>query len=122
MNLLHYKAYSGQVESDAEANVLFGRVCGTRDVVTFEGETMAEVEQAFRDSVDAYLAFCAEQGRSPEKPFSGRLPLRTTPDRHRQIALAAAASGKSINAWLEGVATEAAARTLGREKTASGSR
>jgi len=115
MNLLHYKGYTGEVEFDAEANVLFGRVLGTRDVVTFEGDTVAEVEQAFRDSIDEYLTFCAEQGRTPEKPFSGNLPLRTTPDRHRQIALAAAVAGRSINSWLETVATEAAARTLGKE-------
>jgi len=46
MNLLHYKGYTGEVEFDAEASVLFGRVLGTRDVVTFEGESVAEVEQA----------------------------------------------------------------------------
>ena len=119
MNLLLYKGYTGQVEFDAEGNVLFGRVLGTHDVVTFEGQTVTEVEQAFRDSVDDYLAFCAEQGRPPEKPYSGSLPLRTTPDRHRKIALAAAASGKSINAWLEAVATEAAERTLGEEALVS---
>lgn len=95
MNLFHYKRYTGQVEFDAEANVLFGRVLGTRDIVTFEGDAEAEVEQAVRDSIDEYLDFCAGQGRSPEKPFSGNLPLRTTPDRHRQIALAASVSGNT---------------------------
>jgi predicted HicB family RNase H-like nuclease len=31
------------------------------DVITFEGVTFAEARQAFRDSIDDYLAFCAEQ-------------------------------------------------------------
>ena len=63
MNLLRYKGYTGQVEVDAEAGVLFGRVLDIRDVVTFEGETVAEVVGAFHDSVNDYLAFCAEQGK-----------------------------------------------------------
>jgi len=43
-------------------------VINIRDVVTFEGETVEEVQQAFRDSVDDYLAFCAERNEEPEKP------------------------------------------------------
>lgn len=113
MNLLHYKGYTGKVELDTKAGVLFGRVLAIQDVVTFEGETVAEVTRAFRESVDDYLAFCAEQGKEPDKPYSGKLPLRTTPERHRQIALAAANAGKSINAWLDDTVAEAAARTLG---------
>lgn len=68
MNMLHYRGYTGQVEIDAEAGVVFGRVLAVRDVVTFEGDTVAEITQAFRDSVDDYLAFCAEQGKEPEQP------------------------------------------------------
>jgi predicted HicB family RNase H-like nuclease len=111
MNLLTYKGYTGQIEVDTEAGVLFGRVLAIRDVVTFEGDTVAEAVRAFGDSVDDYLAFCAEQGKAPDKPFSGKLPLRTTPERHRRIALAAASAGKSINAWLDDTAAEAAARS-----------
>jgi len=41
-----------------------------RDVVTFEGTTVAEIIQAFHDSVDDYLAFCAELGQEPDRPGS----------------------------------------------------
>jgi predicted HicB family RNase H-like nuclease len=111
-NVLSYKSYLGEVEIDATVGVLHGRVVGLRDTITFEGLTVEEVVQAFHDSVDDYLAFCAERGEEPDKPYSGNLPFRTTPEVHRRIALAAAASGKSINAWLSDAAAEAADRTL----------
>lgn len=75
MNLLHYRGYTGRVEFDGEVGLLFGRVLDLRDTITFEGESVAEVTQAFHDSVDDYLAWCAETGRSPEQPSPGKQPL-----------------------------------------------
>jgi predicted HicB family RNase H-like nuclease len=82
------------------------------DVITFEGTTVDEIRQAFRDSVDDYLEFCQELGKEPDKPFSGRLPFRTTPERHRKIFLAAKLAGKSMNAWMDDTLAEAAERVL----------
>lgn len=112
MNMLEYKGYTGAMEIDIDAKVIFGRVTNIRTVITFEGETIAEAEQAFRDSIDDYLAWCAEDGMVPEKPYSGQFRFRTTPEHHRLIALAAAREGKSINAWLDEIATQAAERNL----------
>lgn len=56
--MLEHKGYSGNVEIDVEAGYFHGEVLDLRDVVTFEGRTVEEVEQAFRDSVDDYLEFC----------------------------------------------------------------
>ena len=67
--MLEYRGYIGTIE--AEAGIFFGRVAGLRDVITFEGTTFAEVEQAFRDSIDDYLAFCAERGEPPDRAYSG---------------------------------------------------
>ena len=61
---------------------------------------MAELRAAFKDSVDEYLTFCIERGRTPDKPFSGRVPLRISSEVHRAATAAAVAEGKSLNAWL----------------------
>jgi predicted HicB family RNase H-like nuclease len=106
--MLHYKGYSGQIEIDTESGILFGRVLDIRDVVTFKGETVAEVKQAFEESIDDYLEFCQTLGQEPNKPFSGKLPFRTTPDHHHRIFLAAAKAQKSINAWMDDVLVKAA--------------
>jgi len=59
------------------------------------------LQKAFRDSVDDYLQFCATRGEEPEKPFSGRFPVRVSPALHRAAALAARRRGESLNAFVE---------------------
>ena len=56
--MLRYKGYSGCVEFDDESGIFHGEVLDLSDVVTFQGETVDEVEQAFHESVDDYLEFC----------------------------------------------------------------
>jgi predicted HicB family RNase H-like nuclease len=106
--MLNYKGYTGQMEVDDDASLIFGRVLDIRDVVTFKGETVAEAKQAFQDSVDDYLAFCVELAQEPDRAFSGKLPFRTTPERHRKLFIAATTAGKSINAWMDEVLIQAA--------------
>jgi predicted HicB family RNase H-like nuclease len=109
---MKYKGYTGCVEVDEEAGILFGRVVDIRDVITFQGMTVQEARQAFHDSVDDYLAFCQQLGEEPAKPFSGKLPFRTSPERHRKIYLAATMAGKSVNAWMDDTLAEAAEKEL----------
>ena len=97
--MLEYKGYMGRVEFDDEAGIFSGEVINTRDVITFQGASVDELRQAFEDSVDDYLDFCAERGEKPDKPFSGQFVLRTDADLHRAMFLAAKKSGKSLNAW-----------------------
>lgn len=115
--IMTYKGYTGAVEVEEEADLLYGRVIDIKDVITFQGTTVPEVRQAFHDSVDDYLAFCRELGEEPDKPFSGKLPFRTKPERHQRIFLAAKLEGKSINAWMDDTLAEAAERTIGRYTT-----
>ncbi len=98
--MMKYKGYIGKVEFDAEANILHGEVVGIRDVVTFQGRSVEEIERAFRGSVDDYLAFCRQRGEQPDKPCSGRFVVRIPPDLHRRAAMLAGAAGQSLNAWL----------------------
>jgi len=98
--MMEYKGYVGRVEYDDEAGVFHGEVINTRDVITFQAATVAQLKKAFRDSVEDYLAFCTERGEEPEKPFSGQFVTRVSPDLHRRINLAATLAGKSLNAWV----------------------
>ena len=98
--MINYQGYIGKVEFDDEAGIFHGEVINTRDVITFQGESVTELKQAFRDSVDDYLAFCKERGEAPDKPFSGQFVTRIPPDLHRQVNVAAALAGKSLNAWV----------------------
>lgn len=99
--MMQYKGYmAGPIDIDPDDGTLSGTVAGLRDVIHFEGATAAELAQAFRDSIDAYLDLCAERGQQPDKPFNGKILLRTQPDLHRKAALGAAAEGVSISQWI----------------------
>ena len=98
--MMRYKGYTGHVEFDVEAGILHGEVVGIRDTVTFQGTSVREVEKAFRDSVDDYLAFCRQRGETPDKPCSGKFVLRIDSELHRRAEQLARASGKSLNAWV----------------------
>ena len=97
---MEYKGYVGKVELDADDHIFRGRVIGLRDVVTFAGGSVEELERAFKDSVDDYLEFCADLGQSPERSYSGSLNFRPGPDLHRRAAQASEARNQSLNAWL----------------------
>ncbi len=75
LSLMEYKSYLARVEFDADANLFHGEVINTRDVITFQGKSEDELKNAFAESVEDYLAFCAERGERPAKP----IPFQTTP-------------------------------------------
>lgn len=98
---MKYKGYTGVVAFDEEARIFHGEVLGLRDVITFQGTSVQELEKAMADSVDFYLTWCTERGKTPEKPFSGKVLVRTTPDIHSRAAIAAARIGLSLNKYIE---------------------
>ncbi len=99
--IMTYKGYIGRVEFDEDENMLHGRIMNIRHVVTFLGRTVTEVRKALRDSVEDYLAFCAEQGIEPSKPYSGRFVVRLDPKVHAAVVAAAAEEEKSLNEFVK---------------------
>ncbi|MEW6752892.1 MAG: type II toxin-antitoxin system HicB family antitoxin [Candidatus Latescibacterota bacterium] len=99
--MIEYKGYVGVFDFDPESDAFHGTVINTNDVITFNGASVAELRKEMRRSVDEYLAFCGEQGRAPEKPFSGKLVVRTSPELHRRVALEAARHRVSMNAFVQ---------------------
>jgi predicted HicB family RNase H-like nuclease len=114
--MMEYKGFVGNIEYDDEAELFHGEVINTRDVITFQGSSVAELRKAFRDSVDDYLAFCAQRGEKPEKPFSGRFVTRISPDLHRNITAVATISGHSLNSWVAHQLEQAAKTALSQVK------
>jgi len=99
MNAMTYKGYAARVEFDAEDHIFVGHIIGIKDIVSFHGESVAELENSFREAVDGYLDACAKLGQQPNKPYSGKLLIRVSAEMHAAIAASAAAAGKSLNQW-----------------------
>jgi predicted HicB family RNase H-like nuclease len=98
--MMQYKGYIGAVELDSEAGIFHGDVVNARDVITFQGKSVAEITRAFRESVDDYLEFCKQRGEAPDKPFSGKLVLRMELELHRALVIAARRARKSLNSLI----------------------
>lgn len=112
MNAMTYKGYSARIEYDDKDEILFGRIAGIRDGVSFHAENVSALKAAFQEAVDDYIETCAKIGKSPQKPYSGNLMLRVDPSVHSKVALAAEVAGKSLNQWGEEVLREAAEKQI----------
>ena len=107
-NVMTYKGYSARIEYDDEDGILFGRIAGIRDGVGFHADTVEGLRVAFHEAVEDYLETCARLGREPQRPYSGKVMFRVSPELHRKAAMAAELAGKSLNQWAE----EALARAV----------
>ena len=105
--MMEYKGYVGAAVFDDEAGLFHGEVLNLRDVITFQGESVDGLRTAFRESVDDYLAFCAERGEAPDKPHSGRFNVRIAPELHARASARAKLEGVSLNAFVERAITKA---------------
>ena len=104
--MMEYKGYIGYVEYDSDAKILHGDIINTRDVITFQGKSVNELEKAFKESIDDYIEWCNEEGVAPEKPYSGKFNLRLSPELHREIDIVAKKLNISINSFVEKAITE----------------
>ena len=87
MNTLLFKGYGAHIEFDEGDRIFVGHLAGIRDIVGFHGSSVDELEAAFHESVDDYLAHCAKLGLPANKPFSGRMLLRVPPEVHAQASI-----------------------------------
>lgn len=105
-NIMKYKDYSAVIEYSCEDKVLFGKIIGINDLVTFESDSADEIENEFHAAVDDYLAYCKEVGKEPEKEYKGCFNVRISPRLHRELALYAMQSGISLNQAVENAVSE----------------
>lgn len=95
--LLKHRGYYGSIEASPEDNCLYGKLQFIRALVSYEGETVAELEETFREAVDDYLATCAAQEQAPEIPCKGSFNVRVGHDLHLAASVAATQQSISLN-------------------------
>ena len=100
-NTMTYKGYTARIEYSEADECFVGHIAGIRDIVGFHGDSVMELREAFAEAVDDYLETCEKLGRTPQKPYSGKVLLRIDPLLHAQAATLAEAQGQSLNAWTQ---------------------
>jgi predicted HicB family RNase H-like nuclease len=110
-NTLEYKGYTAIIDFSADDGLFVGKIAGINDVLTFHGSTVEEVKIAFYETIDDYLATCEKINRKPNKPYSGKITLRFSPDLHSLAAITAEKEGESLNSLvIKAVAEHCTAR------------
>jgi predicted HicB family RNase H-like nuclease len=66
--MIKHKDYIGSFTFDEKTNLFQGKVSNVQYPLTFQGKSIKEMKQSFRDSIDEYLAWCKKYDKIPEKP------------------------------------------------------
>jgi len=101
METLNYKGYICSLHYSKENKTFWGKIEMIRSLVTFETDNAADLESAFQEAVEDYLATCKEQGITPEKPFKGVFNVRIQPELHKAAYEEALREGVSLNKFVE---------------------
>jgi predicted HicB family RNase H-like nuclease len=112
-NILEYRGYIASVEFSADDMCLVGKIEHINDLILFDGKDASEIEAAFHDAVDSYLAFCQERGKEPNQPFKGTFNIRPGVALHRKAAIEA----KRLRISLNDLVSKAIESYLEDEKT-----
>lgn len=105
-NILEYKGYYAKIEFNADDKILYGKIEGVDDLITFESDNASKIEEEFHNAVDDYIEFCEEVGKSPQKAYKGTFNIRISPQLHKEIALKALQIGETLNQTVENAIIE----------------
>lgn len=100
-NTLEHKNFIGSVSFSSEDEVFHGKIEGIDGLVTFEGDTIADLKSAFVEAVQDYIEICKEIGKKPEKSYKGSFNVRIKPELHKKVARKALKQGYSLNQYVE---------------------
>jgi predicted HicB family RNase H-like nuclease len=98
--MLKHEGFIAEITYEEGDKLMHGSVLNTRAMLHFAGRNIDEMKKAFADTIADYRDWCGERGVEPEKPYSGTLSLRISPELHRRVAEKATQAGESINQFI----------------------
>jgi predicted HicB family RNase H-like nuclease len=96
-NTLTYKGFIGSVSYSDGDQVLYGKIEGINDLVTYESTEVSDLIKQFKISVDEYIESCKHFNKPLLKSFKGSFNVRIKPEIHQKAALLATMKGISLN-------------------------
>ena len=68
--MINYKGYIDHFAFDETTNMFYGKVSNTHELITFQGKSVRETQEAFQDAINEHIEWCNKHSKSPEKPIS----------------------------------------------------
>jgi predicted HicB family RNase H-like nuclease len=81
--LLDHRGFQGTIMYSAEDKVLHGRIVGVRGLISYEGESVTDLESDFRLAVDDYISDMQKEGLAP-LPIAEVVPVSFSPALHER--------------------------------------
>ena len=100
-NLMEYMGYLGSVEYSAPDEIFYGRIIEISDRVTYDGDSVQALKNAFIEAADDYIESCAEVGKAPEISCQGNLSVQIAPELHRKLVGIAAEHNRPLDKTIE---------------------
>ncbi len=98
---LKYKEFIATVHYSSSDEIFFGKIEGINDLVTFEGETVKKLKNAFEEAVEDYIELCKEMKKEVYKSFKGSFNVRLNPELHSKLFENATLEGKTLNQFVK---------------------
>ena len=99
-DVITYKGFIGSVHFASEDKVFYGKIEGINDLITFEGESVSQLEEGFKYMVDEHIKDCEKNSLPLEKSYKGNLNIRLAPELHKKATHNAALKGISLNQYI----------------------
>lgn len=100
INQMNINGYIAVITYDPEIDLFRGEFVGLNGGADFYAADVKSLHQEGKVSLKVFLDACKEEGIEPRKAFSGKLNLRIDPDLHESASVAAAASNRSLNQFI----------------------
>jgi predicted HicB family RNase H-like nuclease len=100
-DVIKYKDHLGSVRFSTEDKVFYGKIEGIDDLVTFEGQSVKELESSFQEAVEDYIVLCEKAKKPVQKSYKGSFNVRIDPDLHKKASLLSSNLGVSLNKLIE---------------------
>jgi len=111
--LMNIDGYPAVISYAEDLELLRGDFVGLNGGANFYAKDIDGLCREGKISLKIFLESCRKDGVEPRKQFSGKFPVRTSPELHEAIYFAAIKSGaKSLNAWVVKTLGKQAAETV----------
>jgi len=100
-DILTYKDFIGVIHFSSKDDMLYGKIEGINDLVTFEGKSVSELKKSFKEAIEDYIELCKKAKKEPIKSFKGTFNVRLTPELHKKAYELATTEGISLNQFVQ---------------------
>jgi predicted HicB family RNase H-like nuclease len=100
LNIMEINGYRAVITYDPKVEMFRGDFMGLKGRTDFYAKDIDTLKKEGASALRIFLDRCAESGVKPKKDYSGRFNVRVSSSLHADIAIIAAAQGKSLNQWV----------------------